>query len=62
MRGTHERNYVEVDTGYNNDGLIDTYVDHELPCATRGIFGVVTGRYSEKVFFHQLIHYQVYQD
>lgn len=48
MRGTHERNYVEVDTGYDKDGFIDVYVDHEQRCKTRGTFGVIEGSYSGK--------------
>ncbi len=49
MRGNHERNWLEVDTGYENDGLIENYIDEEIACPTRGVFGVISGgTYSHK--------------
>jgi hypothetical protein len=51
MRGRHERNYVEVDTGYINAGLIDVYVEHEVAHKPYGTLGVIDGGpYSDKWF------------
>lgn len=43
MRGTHSRNFVEVDTGHYNDGFIDVDISHEEPCESYGTFGVIDG-------------------
>ncbi len=43
MRGKHERNYIEVDTGHYNDGFIDVGISHEEPCESYGTFGVIDG-------------------
>ena len=49
MRGTHPRNWIQVDTGYENDGLIDADISHEEPCKPYGTFGVIDGGcYSNK--------------
>jgi hypothetical protein len=51
MRGRHERNWVEVDTGYVNAGLIATYVEHEVAHKTYGTLGIIDGGpYSDKWF------------
>ena len=45
MRGTHPRNWIQVDTGYENDGLVDADIHHEEPCEPYGTFGVIDGGY-----------------
>lgn len=45
MRGTHSRNWIQVDTGYDNDGLIDSDISHEEACKPYGTFGVIDGGY-----------------